>query len=253
MYIHILVEDQPHAATSQLDLSRDSLTGTIKKFWDSSKNAVDEPLEEEAVEWLTAFGAPQLEDDTFGSHDLAQLLLEIQMRLYQEMLGAPSDNALLHMVTPGDTGQDIIMVQKDGSICLAAGSKLPSCSASVTMHFCGRVTTVPSAKSLPLANVANHLWYVEPDCTNFASELCSPAWLVTSGVQEDDTKQIATMKMQQKSVKFNLTCRKKPITLTVHDLELDMDAIGRFCKKDAEGHIPVRTQITSVQTRFQSN
>ena len=85
--------------------------------------------------------------------------------------------------------------------------------------------------------------YVEPVCTNFASELCSPAWLVTSGVQEDDTKQIATMKMQQKSVKFNLACKKKPITLTVHYLELDMDAIGRFCKKDAEGHVTLTRDV----------
>ena len=72
----------------------------------------------------------------------------------------------------------------------------------MSFNFGGKVASVPTARSLPVCNIAGRLMHTEPIVTTLTHERSQPAWCIPNDVSEN-SKVFGTMVLKHKTLVLN--------------------------------------------------
>ena len=114
-------------------------------------------------------------------------------------------------------------------------SELPAAS-EICFNLTGRLVSLPSAKSLPVANIAGHLLHLEPFTTALSNERSMPGWCVPNDVSEQSQDVYATMQLGQRKLTLKWMrpgCKKGEeiaIKLKTYHLKLHLENVRKYSR-----------------------
>ena len=116
---------------------------------------------------------------------------------------------------------------------LGKGSAIPNID-ELKLFLYGKVSGIPTAKSIPLCHAYGRLLHVEPAASGFLGEASCPGYCIPNDVNDKNNNVFPALDLTHKKIVVSHTPqgKRKPIDLKVklHYLRFNIENISRYSK-----------------------